>query len=206
MRSFLSLLIIATALTSPTLEPPTSDVGQATPQWTDEDIANDLACDSKSFLEFAVQAEKLREERRLDAETFDKFSKDAKTIILDARSSTAFEHLHMQGAINLPYTAFSAGALAHTIPDKSTRILIYCRNNLSLPSETITVGLGTGLVPTADLDIRFEKAVFAGLNIPTYITLYSYGYHNVWELESIVDPVNGPLKFVGKSLEESRSP
>ena len=33
------------------------------------------------------------------------------------------------------------------------------------------------------------------LRIPTVMTLYSYGYKNVWELDEIVDPKSSPIRF-----------
>ena len=103
----------------------------------------------------------------------------------------------MKGAVNLPYTDFSEPSLSNTIPNKSTRILLYCRNNL------ISIPLGTNvdfpLQPyrgSPNLELELEKGKAAGLNIPTYITLYIYGYRNVWELKPAVDPNNSNIEFV----------
>ena len=64
-----------------------------------------------------------------------------------------------------------ADELARILPDKSTRVLIYCNNNfLNAP----------GAFPS--------KAVDASLNIYTYNVLHSYGYENIYEL--------GPLLYI----------
>ena len=153
-------------------------------------------CDSARFLDFANKAEELRKVRRISAEDFARMASEPNTLVLDARGRTAFENLHVKGAVNLPYTDFSEASLARTIPDKSTRILIYCRNNL----VSIRVGLNDNFANKSsrrpDLELEPEKGRAAGLNIPTYITLYIYGYRNVWELKPAVDPNNTQIKFV----------
>ncbi len=89
------------------------------------------------------------------------------------------------------------------IPDKSTRMLLYCRNNLI----SVRVGMNADLSqlhrPGPDLELEFAKGRSAGLNIPTYITLYIYGYRNVWELKPAVDPNNTNIEFV-RPWEERR--
>lgn len=156
------------------------------------------ACDSQGFLEFAIKAEKYRKDRLLSAEEFARIAKLPDTIVLDARDKEANKLLRVKGSINLPYTSFSEHALSKAIPSKQTRILIYCRNNIKtdpfeneldrLLNQNLTGPLPFG-APT------IAKAPAAGLNIPTYITLYIYGYTNVWELDPIVDPNNTPIEF-----------
>lgn len=156
----------------------------------------DSACDSQRFIESAIKAEELRKTRRVDAEEFKKMASEPNTLILDARGKSAFENLHVRGAVNLPYTEFSETSLAHVIPDKSTRILLYCRNNLISVRVGMNADLSQPRRPGPDLELEYEKGRSAGLNIPTYITLYIYGYRNVWELKPAVDPNNTSIEFV----------
>ena len=64
------------------------------------------------------------------------------------------------------------------IPDKNTRILIYCNNNFSGAEEAF---------PT--------KLPAASLNLSTYVALYSYGYRNVYELAPQIDLEQSKLAF-----------
>lgn len=162
-----------------------------------------------AFLEAAQAAEKLRINRRISAETFVEMAKDAGTIILDARGQSDYEALRIKGSVNLPYTAMAQESLAKVIPDRQTRILIYCRNNLADASLPFPLPAKIGSSDKADphhpYPMEFEppqipKQYGAGLNIPTYITLYLYGYHNVWELDPVVDPNRSVIAF------ESRAP
>ena len=92
------------------------------------------------------------------------------TLILDARSADAFAAGHIKGAVNLPFTEFTAASLARVIGDRDRPILIYCNNNFSnnrAPVET--------------------KMVRLALNIQTFINLVGYGYPNVRELNEVVD-------------------
>lgn len=51
------------------------------------------------------------------------------TVVLDARSRARFDELHVNGAINLSFPDITIESLERTIPDRRTRILIYCNNN-----------------------------------------------------------------------------
>ena len=117
------------------------------------------------FLRMSSEVQTYRKSRLIDIETFNQFAKDEKTIILDTRSKSAYDKVHMKGAIHLNFADFTTQKLAKVIPDQSTRILIYCNNNLQSKKEAL-------------MDKRVELA----LNIPTFINLYGYGYHNIYEL------------------------
>ena len=91
-------------------------------------------------------------------------------LILDARSADAFAAGHIKGAINLPFTDFTAASLAQVIHDRNRTILIYCNNNFSNNARPVQT-----------------KAVQLALNIQTFINLVGYGYPNVWELNDVVD-------------------
>ena len=105
-------------------------------------------------------------------------SREPRTIVLDARSRERFDELHIKGAINLSFPDIAVDSLHAAIPDKATRILIYCNNNF----------LGAlSAFPT--------KLPAASLNLSTYVALYSYGYRNVYELAPLVDIKASKLHF-----------
>jgi phage shock protein E len=91
-------------------------------------------------------------------------------IILDARSKDAFAAGHIDGAINLPFTDFTADSLAAALGKPGRPILIYCNNNFS----------------NNQFPVRL-KATPLALNIQTFINLVGYGYDNVWELNEVLD-------------------
>lgn len=161
------------------------------------------ACDSASYLEFAKRAEELRTTHRLTAEEFAEFATDPKTIVLDARSQSAFEMLRIVGSKNLPFTSFSEKSLREIIPSTDTRVLIYCRNNIVDTAFDSHIDFGevqTTVSATSTSEARHAPRIKGrpvGLNIPTYITLYVYGYHNIWELNPVVDPTNSLIRFEG---------
>ncbi len=112
--------------------------------------------------------------RLISIEQFNQFSSEGNTLILDTRSKAAYDAIHLLGAVHLNFSDFSATALAAVIPDKNTRILIYCNNNFE-----------------SELSSMILKSTPLALNIPTFINLYGYGYKNVYELRdylSITDP------------------
>jgi len=159
------------------------------------------ACDSAGFLKAAAEAEHLRVKRRLSAEAFAQMAREPHTIVLDARSRENYQVLRIKGSLNLPYTVMAAESLAQAIPDPGTRILIYCRNNIydTKPAHPVSRATSAGS-PRLSYPDEFDppeipKMVSAGLNIPTYITLYIYGYKNVWELDPAVDPNHSAIEF-----------
>jgi len=121
--------------------------------------------DMPGFLKIAQVAAALREKHRLSEDEFIRVVKLPGTVLLDARSHNMFELIHIKGAVGLSFTDFTAESLAKVIPTKGTRVLIYCNNNF------------------ADSPRAFAaKAPPASLNLSTYISLYTYGYTNVYEL------------------------
>lgn len=120
--------------------------------------------------------------------TFDKFnamSREKGTIILDTRSASAFKGLHIKGAVHVNFSDFTASKLAKVIPDKNTRILIYCNNNFKD-------------------NVRFleAKAMPLALNIPTFINLYGYGYKNIYELSENLSVKDTRLELAGTDVPE----
>ena len=102
------------------------------------------------------------------------------TVLLDARSADKYRLRHIAGAVSLPFTDFTAAALANVIPTEHTRVLIYCNNNFENEQQAF---------PT--------KVLPASLNVYTFNVLYSYGYTNVYELGPLIDIRRARLKFEG---------
>ena len=110
-------------------------------------------------------------------------AKAGTAVILDARSANAFAQGHIDGAINLPLTDFTADALAAALPDAKRPSLIYCNNNFSNNKAPVAL-----------------KSAPVSLNIQTFINLAAYGYRNVYELGQVVDfddPAVGWVKGLG---------
>lgn len=141
-------------------------------------IANP-AIDMPGYLRLAAEAAEYRESRRLTEADFILMSREPGTVILDARSSEKYNELHIKDAINLSFPDITVDSLKSTLPDKNTRILIYCNNNFMGAREAFP-----------------PKAAVASLNISTYIALYSYGYRNVYELGPLLDIKTSKLDFV----------
>ena len=137
------------------------------------------AIDMKGYLRVAQEAAKHRESRRLTEEDFIRMSQEPGVIILDARSKAKYDELHIAGAINLSFPDITVASLQSTLPDKNVRILIYCNNNFKNAERPF---------PT--------KAADASLNISTYISLYTYGYRNVYELGPLLDIKTTKLNLV----------
>jgi hypothetical protein len=100
------------------------------------------------------------------------------TVVLDARSAQRYGELHVRGALNLSFPDITVDSLARLLPDRNARILIYCNNNFRGAERPF---------PTKRAD--------ASLNISTYISLYSYGYRNVYELGPLLDISASKLQF-----------
>jgi hypothetical protein len=136
------------------------------------------AIDMDGYLGVSREAAKHRETRLVSEEEFVRMSREPGTVVLDARSREKFEELHVKGAINLSFPDIAVESLAHTLPDKATRILLYCNNNFQN---------APGPFPA--------KIARASLNLSTYIALYSYGYRNIYELEPLLDIRSSKLEF-----------
>jgi hypothetical protein len=136
------------------------------------------AIDMKGFLQISEEAARHRETRRLTEEEFILMGQEPGTIILDARSGEMYKLLHVKGAINLSFPDIAIESVKNLIPDKDTRILIYCNNNFS-----------GALIPFA------SKSAPLSLNISTYIALYGYGYRNIYELGPLIDITKSELEF-----------
>lgn len=144
-------------------------------------LATNPKIDMEKFLELTREAAGHRASRRLTEDQFLRMSREAGTIVLDARSREKYEELHVRGAVNLSFPDFNAVSLARLIPSKETRILIYCNNNFEGNESAFAT-----------------KAPPASLNLSTYVALYTYGYRNVYELEPLLDVRTTKLELVSR--------
>jgi len=140
-------------------------------------IANP-AIDMQGYLRTAGEAAAYREGRRVSEAEFLAMSREPGTIVLDARSGEKYDELHVKGAVNLSFSDIAVASLQSLIPDKTTRILIYCNNNFRGAERPFPAKLAT-----------------ASLNLSTFIALYSYGYRNIWELGPQVELSSSKLVF-----------
>lgn len=135
------------------------------------------------FRELTEELEPVRAKNRVSEEDFLKMAGEPGTVILDARSRDKFEAIHAKGALHLAFTDFTAGALQKLIPDKTTRILIYCNNNFK--NEPVNFA---------------SKSSVVALNIQSFINLHAYGYKNVYELGPLLDVKTTRIPFEGTAV------
>lgn len=120
-----------------------------------------------------------RERRRVTEAEFLTLMEQPGVVVLDARSANRYDLLHIQGAVSLPFTEFTAASLAQVIPTKTTKVLIYCNNNF----------LGDPVAFAA-------KMPAASLNLSTYTSLKAYGYKDIYELGPLLDVATTRLPLV----------
>lgn len=143
--------------------------------------------DDTRFLQVTAEAIAARAERRLPEAEFARLALRPGSVVLDARSRSAYDQLHVRGARSLPFTDFTAESLARVVPAFDTPILIYCNNNFDgAESEFAT------------------KAPPAALNLSTFAALRAYGYANVWELGPLLDIRETRLELAGRNAANYR--
>lgn len=171
------LVLVVTSITLAQQMQPAAQVQNANPALDNPDI------DFVSFEDSVQRVMKERPQRRLTEERFLAAIKEKGIILLDCRTADRFKMRHITGAVNLPLPDFSAADLAKVIPNKSTKVIIYCNNNfLGSPQA----------MPT--------KTIGAALNLHTYTTLVSYGYTNVYELGPRLDVATTTIPFEGSEV------
>jgi hypothetical protein len=126
--------------------------------------------DFAGFVALTSDVQKYREQRLISFDAFKRAAADSNTLILDARSADAYRAGHVKGAINLPFTDFTAASLATAIGRPDRPILIYCNNNFANDEPPVP-----------------RKAIKLALNIQTFVNLVGYGYRNVYELNDVID-------------------
>ncbi|HSC64533.1 MAG TPA: rhodanese-like domain-containing protein [Caldimonas sp.] len=140
------------------------------------------AIDDDAYLRTVKDALAHRADRRVSQAEFIRMSREPGTVVLDARSQAKFDELHVAGAINLSFPDIAVPSLAEALPDRNTRILIYCNNNF--------IGAPFAFP---------SKLPGASLNLATYVALYGYGYRNVYELGPLIDVDKTTLAFEGRA-------
>jgi phage shock protein E len=135
--------------------------------------------DYPGFSRLTRTLQPVRERHRVTLAQFQAIAASGKALILDARSVDAFAAGHIDGAINLPLTDFTAAALAEKLPDRTRPVLIYCNNNFVNNVAPVML-----------------KSVAVSLNIQTFINLHAYGYRDVWELADRIDFNDPAVRWV----------
>jgi len=159
--------------------------------------------DFDAFKQLVAEVEPHRRERLVDLDTFLKMSREQGVVVLDTRSTYRYDRIHLQGARHLGFSDFTQGRLSEVIPSLDSKVLIYCNNNfdgnqvdfptkVALPVRTVTPGV--------QMRVQ-EKPLMLALNVPTYITLYGYGYRNVYELDELVQVTDPRIAFEGSIVE-----
>ncbi len=147
------------------------------------EIPNPLI-DAKQFQKIVVSSASDREAKRLTEAQFLAAMGEKGAVLLDARSAPMYALRHLKGAVNLPFTDFTADSLAMVVPDKTTKILIYCNNNF----------LG-------DQEAFITKCRAASLNLSTQASLRAYGYENIYELGPLLEVSRTAIPFAGTSVK-----
>lgn len=142
--------------------------------------------DYSKFRNLVADLDSVRAARRVSEEDFLKMAAEPGTVILDARSTDKFERMHVKGARHLALTEFTDEALQKVIPDKKTRILIYCNNNFD--------GQSYGFV---------SKRAAVAINIQAFVNLHAYGYTNVYELGPRLDVKTTKIPFEGNGVPKT---
>lgn len=160
------------------------------------------------FKSLVAEVEPHRQQRLVDLDTFLKMSREPGVVILDTRSTFRYERIHLAGAKHLSFPDFTQDNLRRVIPSEETTVLIYCNNNFdgdevnfaskgAVPMRASRAGKADAPAgPGAQFRAQ-EKPLTLALNVPTYITLYGYGYRNVYELDELVKVTDRRVAFEG---------
>lgn len=164
----------------------------------------------EDFKGLVAEVEAHRSSRLIDLNTFLKMSQEPGVIILDSRSAFRYERLHLQGAKHLAFTDFTQDNLKQVIPSFETKILIYCNNNfdgnqVDFASKVALPRPQPGRAEATQIAAQAKPRMMA-LNIPTYVNLYGYGYHNVYELHELVNVNDRRIAFEGSVAHPKQPP
>lgn len=140
--------------------------------------------DFETFRKLTAEVAEVREARRVSEDEFLRLAKQPGTVILDARAKDKYEGIHVKGAVHLNFADFSEENLAKVVSDKNTRVLIYCNNNFTGETRLLT-----------------EKRPPTALNISTFVSLYGYGYKNIYELAPLLDVKTTKIPLEGNSIK-----
>ncbi len=153
----------------------------------------------EDYKTLVAEAEVHREKRLVRLDTFLKMSKKPNVIILDARPKFRFDRIHIKGAKHLNFAEFTQASLANIIPSPDTTVLIYCNNNFEGNQVDFRSKVS---LPTRRSPLVKERKTsrMMALNVPTYISLYGYGYRNVYELDELVNVKDPRIVFEGTAV------
>lgn len=143
--------------------------------------------DFGEFLEISREVFEAREERLLSFDEFLALAARPDTVLLDTRSAAAYADKHLAGALHLNFSDMTQETLAETVGSRDRTVLIYCNNNF-----------------TGNQGALMLKKPPAALNIPTFVSLWAYGYRNVYELGELLDPADGRVEFEGQRAGGAR--
>jgi phage shock protein E len=77
--------------------------------------------DYNAFAKLVLDSGPQREAHRLTEQQFAEAMSDKNILILDARSASKYALRHIKGAVNLPFSDFTAETLARVIPSKASK-------------------------------------------------------------------------------------
>lgn len=117
---------------------------------------------SEEYFERAKELQKFRKSRTVDMAKINEMLKDKDTILLDTRGDEDYKRLHIRGAKHLSYADMTTDRLAKLIPDKNTRIILYCYAAI-MPLRTRNLPLSTN----------------------AFVDMHMYGYTNLYEIRNI---------------------
>lgn len=142
--------------------------------------------DYAGFSRLVEELGPVREAHRLPWVEFAARARAEGAILLDARTPGAFARGHLKGAVNLPFTEFSAESLREVLgADTNRPIYIYCNNNFRDHRPPVAL-----------------KSAPLALNIPTFVNLHGYGYTNVWELADLIATTDAGVEWVSSDGTE----
>ncbi len=193
MKSLIALLCICVITCSANAQTAQKQVNR----FVLSDLLSPSMVDFDAFEKLTTEVKKHRLSHMVSLDSFLLMSKEKNVIILDTRSDSMYNAKHIKGAIHLNFSDFNQYSLARLIPNRHTKILIYCNNNFG----DDPVFFITKSVPP----IKPGKTPMTlALNIPTYINLYGYGYKNVFELSQLISVNNSKISFEGTAVENKR--
>jgi hypothetical protein len=152
--------------------------------------------DFDAYEKLITHVKKHRLSHLVALDTFLTMSKQKDVIILDTRSDSMYNAKHVKGALHLNFSDFNQYSLARLIPNKKTKILIYCNNNF-MNDQVYFI---SKMPQPQRLSITTGRPLTLALNIPTYINLFGYGYKNVYELSELVSVFNSQISFEGTAV------
>lgn len=160
------------------------------------DRVQDSMVDFDAYEKLLKEVKKHRKTHLVPLDKFLQMSNEPNVIILDTRSDSMYNAKHVKGAIHLNFSDFTQDRLAQLIPDKNTKILIYCNNNFT----DDPISFATKSVRPTNLGRLYDPGLTLALNIPTYINLFGYGYKNVYELSQAISVNHSKISFEGTSI------